>query len=264
MKINVVIYMVALTDKEFKDFIESFKGGHYKESKKGELIIHNFYDSITELSRSETEKADALIENSFEMYALDWICKNCRNMKGNTPSTTDAIFCKEEPNGKLVLHLIEFKFLSKTTYGDKLEFIDDEIMEKNRKARFSKQFLNYLKDIKEDFKDNIEFTLRLKPFETIFIVLPRLYDNYCKEEGITKKDIRTYLNNIDIKYWVFLGNKSDNESHVQAMANILKKPYLRLEMGIVKKAQVKPKSYFDTFMDVEIYGKRDFLDEELI
>ena len=48
------------------------------------------------------------------------------------------------------------------------------------------------------------------------------------------------------------------------MAETLKKPYVRLEMGIVKKAQVKPKSYFDTFMDVEIYGKRDFLDEELI
>lgn len=256
--------MDTLKNSEFIKFIESFKHGYYIESKQGEEIIHNFYDSITELSKSETEQADSLIENKFEMYALDWICKDCQNMKGNTPSTTDAIFCKEQPDGKLLLHLIEFKFLSKTPYGDKLEFIDDEVMEKNRKAHFSKQFFTYLNDIKKDFKDNIEFTLRLKPFETIFIVLPKLYENYCKEEGKTKKDIRLYLNNIDIKYWVFLGNKSDNETNVQAMANTLRKPYLRLEMGILKKAQVKPKSYFDTFMDVEIYGKRDFLDEELI
>ena len=256
--------MFALTNEEFIDFIESFRGGHYKESKHGEYIVHNFYDSITELSRSETVKADALIENPFEMYALDWICKNCSDMKDNTPSTTDAIFYKKETDEKLVLHLIEFKFLSSTTYGDKLVFIDEEIMEKNRKVHFSKQFFNYFKDIKEDFKDNIEFSLRLKPFETIFIVLPKLYDAYCKENAKEKKDIQSYLNTIDIKYWVFLGNKSSNETNVELMAETLKKPYLRLEMGIVKKAQVKPKSYFDTFLDVEIYGKKDFLDEDLI
>ena len=53
--------MNALTDKEFLEFFESFNERTYEEIKKDKSIIHKCYDSITELSRSDSYPYDSLI-----------------------------------------------------------------------------------------------------------------------------------------------------------------------------------------------------------
>ena len=68
--------MNALTDKEFLEFFESFNERTYEEIKKDKSIIHKCYDSITELSRSDSYPYDALITNPFLMYGIAWIVRS--------------------------------------------------------------------------------------------------------------------------------------------------------------------------------------------
>ena len=101
-----------------------------------------------------------------------------------------------------------------------------------------------LEDIKEDFKDPIEVSLQLKPYEVIFITLPLLYEEYCAEKSTTKKDIVSYLNSIDKYYWAFVGNLSSSRYNIKSKVQQLNKYSERLEMTIFKKChQILMKLY---------------------
>ena len=99
--------MMEFTNHDFKEFMESFKNGTFIENNE----IHKFYDSLTELSRSDTEYADALIFHSQEMYGLDWIVKGSKRLNRSPPKTTDALYFRIDDNGNMKLHIIEFKFI---------------------------------------------------------------------------------------------------------------------------------------------------------
>ena len=53
-----------------------------------------------------------------------------------------------------------------------------------------------------------------------------------------------YLNSIDIKFWVFLRNNSNNKSNITVISNKLNKPYTRLEKSILKKSKGQTKKLF--------------------
>lgn len=36
--------------------------------------------------------------------------------------------------------------------------------------------------IRDIYGNTIEFSLRLKPYESLFVVLPKLYDEYCQKK----------------------------------------------------------------------------------
>ena len=193
--------MEALTNKEFKDFIKS----HDK-----------FYKDITEISMSDF--GESLIENDFKMYSLDEMCWDCKLLEEDTPKTTDALWFKESLDGKITLYIIEFKFhnFNNPNAKDMLEIMARDVNDSELEDKYkclSDKFKNNLRKIKNYYGDEVEFSLILKPIESLSIVIPTLYEQYCIDKGIPQKDIRSFLDNIEKRLIVFVSHYDDNKKH---------------------------------------------------
>lgn len=217
--------MDELTDKDFTDFIKSHK---------------KFYKKITEISKNKY--GEILIENDFKMYSLDEMCWDCELLQENTPKTTDALFFKPNPNGRMSLYLIEFKFhnFNDPNAKDMLRTISKEVNNKklgNKYGCLSPEYKKYLRKINNYYGDEVEFGLILKPIESLNVVIPALYEQYCIENGCPQKDIRKYLEHVEKKVIVFVSHYDDtNESNkpkerLQTMDIGLEEKYERLEKG---------------------------------
>lgn len=257
--------MNQLTDDEFLEFLASFDKKVYNEGGR----IHKCYDSLTELSKSENRPFNSVITDNFEMYGLDWIVKTSDKWKDksiqcqrnpnecnhNPPKTTDAIYCQEGENGKLILHIIEFKFVGLMNPLRKLDYFFED-----RDIYFDDELLGDLKDVvKRSFLSRIENSLQLKPYETIFVVLPELYDEYCKikketEKDFEQKDIKAYLSKMEKYYWICIdtNNGSRNEQNLRFKAQIFDKYCKRMEPVIFKQASAKTKNQFKKILTNEI------------
>ena len=151
--------MEALTNKEFKDFIKS----HDK-----------FYKDITEISMSDF--GESLIENDFKMYSLDEMCWDCKLLEEDTPKTTDALWFKESLDGKITLYIIEFKFhnFNSPNAKDMLEIMAKDVNDSELEDKYkclSDKFKNNLRKIKNYYGDEVEFSLILKPIESLSVVI---------------------------------------------------------------------------------------------
>lgn len=257
--------MEMLTNADFIKFIEYYKDKTYEDEYHQ---IHKCFDTITELSRSDTDEADSLIIHPQEMYGLDWIVKSSKRLNKKPPKSTDALFFREDKKGMLSLHIIEFKFLGRKSHRDKINILWSDIRRRlpcndcdvdEDEECFDNFFVSDFKLIKKNFKDPIEISLQLKPYEVIYITLPMLYDEYCKDNpNIVKKDINLYLNNIDKYYWAFVDNFSQSYYNIKSKADNLNKYNGRLEMTIFKKAKVKPGRDFEKVLKREIFHNFDF------
>ena len=193
--------MDPLTNKEFKEFIKSYE---------------KFYKDITEISMSDF--GESLIENDFKMYSLDEMCWDCKLLEEDTPKTTDALWFKESLNGKITLYIIEFKFHNFNTPNakDMLEIMAKDVNDSELEDKYkclSDKFKNNLRKIKNYYGDEVEFSLILKPIESLSIVIPTLYEQYCIDNGIPQKDIRSFLDNIEKRLIVFVSHYDDNKKH---------------------------------------------------
>ena len=272
--------MSSFTVEDFNKFLESFKNVSYEDENHK---LHNCYDSLSELSKSNSEPYNSLISHPFKMYGLDWMVKSADKWKDNSlpcqknfkrcrhkfPRSTDALFFKPDYNNP-ELHIIEFKFLPNQTNKSKLENICNQIIKMNNKYKvnshdsylqspkrcFDKEFVKNFKSIKNSYIDDIEHSLQLKPYETIFITLPGLYDEYCKKENEYKKDIKCFLANIDKYYWVCIGGGiTNNENHLHSQAKSFEKYYKRLQPDVFKQASANTKKEFEKILNDDIlYG----------
>lgn len=194
--------MDPLTNKEFKEFIKSYE---------------KFYKDITEISMSDF--GESLIENDFKMYSLDEMCWDCKLLEEDTPKTTDALWFKESLDGKITLYIIEFKFhnFNNPNAKDMLEIMARDVNDSELEDKYkclSDKFKNNLRKIKNYYGDEVEFSLILKPIESLSIVIPTLYEQYCIDNGIPQKDIRSFLDNIEKRLIVFV-------SHMMIIRNII-------------------------------------------
>ena len=232
--------MESLSNKEFINFIKS----HEK-----------FYEDITEISMSDFGKP--LIENDFKMYSLDEMCWDCELLEEDTPKTTDALWYKESLDGKLTLYIIEFKFhnFNNPNAKDMLEIMTNDV---NEYDCVSDKFKKNLNKIKNYYGDEVEFSLILKPIESLSIVIPMLYEQYCMDNDLPIKDIRTFLDNIEKKLIVFISHYDEKRNHnkskqrVQTMDVSVEKNYRRLEMGnIIDYHKIYPSFKFSYFLSYE-------------
>ena len=271
--------MDQLTYDEFMEFLGSYEDGSYVD-RYG--IEHKFYDSLTELSRSDSKPYDSLITNKFPMFGLDWMVKDSSKWKDSSrrceknprrcnhrfPKTVDALFCKKNRNDETELHIIEFKFIPSQPTKDKLEYLFLEVVEKNNKYKqnehksknkikkcFDDDFVDDFIDVRKYFFDKLENSLQLKPYEAIYIALPGLYEEYCENKNKEKKDINGYLASIKKYYWVCIGSGSSNETNIHSQAQSFEKYYRRMEPEILKEAKVR------VCGDFEIDLKEDILSD---
>ena len=105
--------------------------------------------------------------------------------------------------------------------------------------------------------DKLENSLQLKPYETIFIALPGLYEEYCKEEKIEKKDIKKYLMDMEKYYWVCINSGTKNESNLRSQAQHYEKYYKRMEPDIFKETRARTKVDFEDNLKNDILAGID-------
>ena len=238
--------MDPLTNKEFKEFIKSYE---------------KFYKDITEISMSDF--GESLIENDFKMYSLDEMCWDCKLLEEDTPKTTDALWFKESLDGKITLYIIEFKFhnFNNPNAKDMLEIMARDVNDSELEDKYkclSDKFKNNLRKIKNYYGDEVEFSLILKPIESLSIVIPTLYEQYCIDNGIPQKDIRSFLDNIEKRLIVFVSHYDDKKKHnkskqrVQTMDVGVENNYRRLEKGnIIDYHMIYPSFKFSYFLSYE-------------
>lgn len=229
--------MTELSQEEFIEFLESYKD---KE---------NCYDSISNISWPKDKKGNndlnkpPLVKNDdFFMYSLDDICKKCKGFnENNIPTTTDALWYNINEDGKLVLYFIEFK-------GHNLDRVNDDKflgkiindIENNitlNKNPVNKDILLRLNQLKDAYDDEIRFNLRLKPFESLFIVLPTLYREYCGDDC---KDLYSFLKTCDIKIFTFAGVYTKEDSTGKGKESIEdknEKKSMKIEVSTSKKGK---------------------------
>jgi hypothetical protein len=233
-------------------------------------FIHSFDDKFllpaSEISRSHTGRKDELVKNEIPMYSLDDICKGSPVLSENLPKTTDAIYYKIDDD-KLTLFLIEFKFFNMDGSDSNYQLLEavsnylknkNKLRDENSERCISDNLLKKFEDIKEDFVDKVEVSLRLKPFETLMIALPVLYEEFCQESG-SSKDFRMFLEDIEIQLYVFV-NKVSQIKNISAqrvfphsIRNALKHQYFRLKLAdIISFWNIKEASKFDAFVNKKI------------
>lgn len=245
--------MSELTNEEFIDFIKNFKGKSFKN--------HKFYDTITEISRKKSGKKDALIENDFLMYSLDDIAKGSKELSQNLPKTADALFYKEDDENNISLYFIEFKFhnLDDPDTRDLLDNIVDEIFAFENKFKCISKYKNDLNKIKKYYGDDVTHTLILKPIESIRVVIPKLYKEYCRQNNnCEEKDIESFLKHADKKLYVFVSTYTENgkfnrhKERLDSQSTGLEKYFDRLKSGkIIDYYEICPRSNFDVFLELE-------------
>lgn len=245
--------MSELTNGEFIEFLKSFDDKSFNNQK--------FYDTITEISRKKSGDREALIENDFPMYSLDDIAKGSELLSGNLPKTADALYYKEEEDGGFSLYFIEFKFhnLDDPDAGDLLMNLVDEIYSDEKKFKCISKYKKDLNKIKRYYGDDVTHTLILKPIESIKVVIPKLYKEYCmKNEGCEEKDIESFLDKINKKLYVFVstytetGRFNRHKERLDSQSTGLEKHFERLKSGnIIDYYEICPRSNFDDFLELE-------------
>ena len=238
---------------EFVRFIKSFDDGKFKN--------HRFYDTITEISRKQSGKRESLIENDFKMYSLDDIKDGSKTLRENPPKTTDALYYRIK-DGRLTLYLIEFKFhnLDNPDAKDVLNaFVDNVFSEQKKYKCISRDEKYELNKVKRYYGDNVSHTLILKPIESLNVVLPTLYEEYCQENpDVEVIDIDDYLDGIEKKYYVFVSTYAENgkfnphKERLESQGTKLEKYLDRLKTGnIIDEYEIWPRCDFEYFLEIE-------------
>ncbi len=246
--------MYQISNEEFKKFIRSFS---------------DYYKPITEISKNDY--GNSLIINDFKMCSFDEMKDDCSLFdKGNRPKSTDAIFVKENDD-KIIIYLIEFKFhnLNKEHNKEKIEKLWNKVdkefkkpsnsdsygyFEDNPKSDFvNKSFHDDFKEIYNTYNDSVEVSLRLKPFESLYITLPILFEEYC-DNTVDIGEFHQFLQNADVKYFIFVSSYTNNrnKNRYYAKSDPLNKQLKRFTLSkIMDECAIRDGGSFDSFLKNE-------------
>lgn len=196
--------------------------------------------------QKSNQSAKPLVSSKYIMLDFDAMCRDANfypktNKKDiNRPSTTDAIYYRIPNENNIELSLVEFKTFS-FTWEHKLYYTS--AVNKIRKrlnscgqTSESQKGLDMLDNIKDKLGNRIEFSLKLKPYDSLFVVLPKLYEEYCDNEGIPESErINLYdlfkSNLCTIKLFI-VGKRHGNDptkAYNTKLGSTLEKQFKRLD-----------------------------------
>ena len=154
---------------------------------------------MSEVSKSDNGLDKSVIENDdIFVFNLDHLCfnsylSNSGRVNSPIPSSVDALYFDGN------MYLIEFKGepISAQDNKEKLKDIisllkNDKCSNSNLNCPLSDDLFKSLNNIQSMYSDEILCNLKNKPIESIFLVLPKLYDNYCKKQGIESDKVEFF------------------------------------------------------------------------
>ena len=194
----------------------------------------------------DPNKLKPLVNSNYILLDFDEMCSDAdfypkKTKKDcNRPVSVDGVYYRILSENKIELSLFEFKSFnfkwnSEGDYEASLKKVQDKLKKCGLDNK-TRQGLQRLEKIKKTLGSTIEFSLRLKPYESLFVVLPKLYDEYCDEKNIPEND-RIDLYNLFksdmfiIKLFVIGKSNKKNKSsaYVGKLANTLNKQFKRLD-----------------------------------
>ena len=210
------------------DFVELLK--FYKDNDNFPAQVRKSFDKFSEVSKSdddEGESKDSLIIDDNCIFDLDNMCWNSHlkdngSVKGNRPSSVDGLY---SVNGRL--YLIEFK----GTYNYTLNF--EEIMDKCIEKVDNEDLAGALESIKNRYDDEILCNLKIKPSDSLFLTLPKIYRYYCEKTSLeyNKEEFLSWLLKVRKRlYVVFLNDAYDSERNESKSYK-----YLRMDKKLKKR-----------------------------
>ena len=226
---------------KFSEFLDYYKEEYAKTS--SEISMPK--PDETRFYNDEDNELKPLVNSNFIMLDFDSMCDDATFYPKrpkyllNEPSTVDALYYRIIDDLKIEFFLVEFKSFyfdwnTRGDYGASLNKILNNIPPGDVNEIFTFG-LNRLNNIKQNLGNTIEFSLRLKPYESLFVVLPKLYDEYCEEKNILPNqqiDLYDFFKSdlCDIKL-IVVGKTTGNTDmdNVGVLGNILNKQYERLE-----------------------------------
>lgn len=188
-----------------------------------------------------------LVSSDYIMLDFDSMCADAnfypkRNKdECNRPSTVDALYYRLIEEDKIEFYLVEFKsfdfdWRSNSDFNSSLNKVLKKIQDSNDKIDNRTQIgINRLNNIRETYGNTIEFSLRIKPYESLFVVLPKIYDEYCQKKGIkeeAKIDLyEFYKSDSCIIKLIIVGKKNENinKAYLGKLGGLLEKQYMRLD-----------------------------------
>lgn len=225
---------------EFSKFLDSYRDKYAKPS--SEISLPKPQDRE---DYYENEKLYPLVNSDYIMLDFDSICADANffpkesENECNQPSTVDALYYRIKNENKIEFFMVEFKSFffdwdKDIDYNASITKVIDKL-EEGHIDRRTQSGINRLKKIKDTYGNTIEFSLRLKPYESLFVVLPKIYDEYCEEQNIPdEKKINLYeffKSELCDILLIVVGKRKGNLSKAYngKLGSILNKQYQRLE-----------------------------------
>ena len=176
------------------------------------------YESITEISKSDN--GEALVNSKYRSFNLDNIVDNFYSK--NKPLSVDGFLVGEKKN-KIILYFVEFKGLDIDSENPKKLF--KEVVEKLsdgccnscfNECIVNDKIINNLIFSKKRYEDEITNKIKYKYFESIFIVLPRIYEKFCEKKkynyNLSYGEFISYLINKITKHYFIIFSNSNTKS----------------------------------------------------
>lgn len=223
---------------KFSKFLDYYKDDYGKPS--WEISMPNPED--------EDEICDdlvPLVKSDYIMLDFDLMCKDANfypkrtKEECNRPSTVDALYYRFLSENKLELTLVEFKSFDfdwnkDADYNASLKKVLDNF-DGIKLDSSTQKGIERLNSIKKTYGNTIEFSLRLKPYESLFVVLPKIYDEYCMIKSISKEDQLNFFNffqsDLCMIKLVVVGQKNEdlNKAYMGKLGSLLEKQFRRLD-----------------------------------
>lgn len=225
---------------KFSEFLDFYKRKYAKPS--NELSMPK--PDETRFYKDDDVELKPLVNSDFPMLDFDSMCDDANfypkdpENSINEPATVDALYYRIINDLKVEFFLVEFKsfYFDWNTVGDycaSLKKISDNVLYEDINPELSFG-LNRLRKIKNNLGNTIEFSLRLKPFESLFVVLPKLYEEFCSAKNIPfnqRIDLYDFFKSdmCDICL-IVVGNETGNppRDNVKTLGSTLNKQYERL------------------------------------
>lgn len=244
---------------KFSEFLDFYKNNYAKPS----FEISMPKPDETRFYDDDEIELRPLVNSDFIMLDFDSMCDDANfypkepEEDMNEPSTVDALYYRIINDFKIEFFLVEFKrfYFDWNTIGDycaSLKKIRRNVLYADINPDLNSG-LNRLKKIKNNLGNTIEFSLRLKPFESLFIVLPKLYEEYCSVKNIPfnrRIDLYDFFKSdiCDI-YLIVVGDKTGNlyRDYNKTLGCTLNKQYGRLSFVNILNHELFLTNQFEDF-----------------
>lgn len=213
---------MTFTNNDFEDLLNFFKNQDNFPD-----YARKSFDKFSEVSKSENEYKYPLIDDDSCIFDLDNMCWNSHlkkngHVKGNRPSSVDALHFE---NGRM--YLIEFK----GTFNATLDL--EEVMDKCSEKLDDADLIDALNGVKNRYDDEILCNLKIKPSDSLFLTLPKIYKYYCEKMCLeyNKEEFISWLLKVPKRlYVVFLNDAYESEGNESKSYK-----YLRMDNKLQKR-----------------------------